>query len=1095
MVDPHTNGCPEPEVLAAYVDRGLSLSERARVDAHLASCPQCIALVAGVARTVEELSALRPDVAVTAEATPLVTRRSVAGALAAAAAVIAVLATPALVRPWLGRDSGLVSLVESVGEQRSVLGRLTGGFPHAPLGVPSAGGQDGRAAGTDRVQLTSGRIRESFGERVTPSRLHALGVSQLLAGRYDDAAQSLLAASREQPANAEYLNDVAAVHLERARLGLRPDDLPRALAAADRARRLDPSLKEAWFNRALAASALSLDADARAAWAEYLKRDSVSPWSTEARTRLTQLEKPTAAAAWTAMEGRLQVAVDASTADDAVRTHMTESRRFIDSDLIRKWSNAVIEGGDASRALDRLRFMAEAMQRISGDQLYRDTVSAIDRAEARGRTEAVALARAHKQYAEASAVYGDDQYAAALPLLREAKTALEAAETPFAIRASLDLATVEYLSGRYDEAAGLLDQTLSIARTHQYVLSEARATWIQGLSAFVQGRLSEAQTKYEDTLASFERSGDQEQISAAHTLLAGLFYYLGDDAQAWTHFTPALRGLDITRSLKLRHGLLSAAANSVRASNPEAALAIQEETVRNAREWGAAAAVSEALTLRASILADLGRGDAAQASLASAREQMAASHDEAFKSRLEITVLATESELFREKNPAAAAAAAERAIAIVEKRRDRFRMAQLQLRLAQANIAWGRVDRAQIALERGIRAFDEEQGSLVDEGRVSSRDEAWELFDAAVHLAIKSGDLNRAFAMAERARVRTLAEARQIRAPRSLREVQSSLAAREAIVALNQFDDELAVWVIRASGTEVITRPLSRRQAQQLVARHQDEIWQQTANAGAGALLFNEILRPIASQLRGASRLIVVPDSTYDQTSFAALQNPSSRHFLIEDMTLRVSPSANAFAAVVERDRDANPSGEALVIGNGADNGARAVAAIYSSSSLVVGPAATRSRFFADAADHSIIHLSAPVKRSATNLLLSRIVVADEPGLRHSGAITGSEIAARSLPRTKLIVIDEVETSKSNRGEGTLGLARAFMTAGVPAVVGTLPGADENAARDLMIGFHREIAQGVSAEQALSRVQRNAIQQNGGRVGAWTALVLYGSDR
>ena len=155
-------------------------------------------------------------------------------------------------RPWLERDAGLVSLVDSVGEQRSVLGRLTGGFPHAPLGVPSAGGQDGRAAETDRVLLTAGKIRESFGELETPSRLHALGVSQLLAGRYDDAAQSLLAASREQPANARYLSDVAAVQLERARLGLRPDDLPRALAAADRARRLDPSLNEAWFNRALA---------------------------------------------------------------------------------------------------------------------------------------------------------------------------------------------------------------------------------------------------------------------------------------------------------------------------------------------------------------------------------------------------------------------------------------------------------------------------------------------------------------------------------------------------------------------------------------------------------------------------------------------------------------------------------------------------------------------------------------------------------------------------------------------------------------------------------------------------------------------------
>ena len=227
------------------------------------------------------------------------TRRSLAGALAAAAAVIAVLATPALVRPWLERDSGLVSLVDSVGEQRSVLGRLTGGFPHAPLGVPSAGGQDGRAAGTDRVQLTAGKIRESFGERETPSQLHALGVSQLLAGRYDDAAQSLLAASREQPANAQYLSDVAAVQLERARLGLRPDDLPRALAAADRARRLDPSLKEAWFNRALAAIGVVVDRGSEERVdriSEARQRVAVGGRSANAARRIV---KPTRAAAWT----------------------------------------------------------------------------------------------------------------------------------------------------------------------------------------------------------------------------------------------------------------------------------------------------------------------------------------------------------------------------------------------------------------------------------------------------------------------------------------------------------------------------------------------------------------------------------------------------------------------------------------------------------------------------------------------------------------------------------------------------------------------------------------------------------------------------
>ncbi len=204
--------------------------------------------------------------------------------LTAAAAVFVVLAAPALLRPWLDRDTGLVSRADSVEGERSVLGRLTGGFPHAPLGVPSAGGQGGRAAEADRIVLTAGKIRESFGTRETPSRLHALGVQQLLAGRYDDAAASLLAAAREQPNNARYVSDVAAVQLERARLGLRPDDLPRALAAADRARRLDPSLREAWFNRALAATALSLNGQAKQAWTEYLARDNASPWATEART-------------------------------------------------------------------------------------------------------------------------------------------------------------------------------------------------------------------------------------------------------------------------------------------------------------------------------------------------------------------------------------------------------------------------------------------------------------------------------------------------------------------------------------------------------------------------------------------------------------------------------------------------------------------------------------------------------------------------------------------------------------------------------------------------------------------------------------------
>ena len=91
--------------------------------------------------------------------------------------------------------------------------------------------------------------------------------------------------------------------------------------------------------------------------------------------------------------------------------------------------------------------------------------------------------------------------------------------------------------------------------------------------------------------------------------------------------------------------------------------------------------------------------------------------------------------------------------------------------------------------------------------------------------------------------------------------------------------------------------------------------------------------------------------------------------------------------------------------------------------------------------------------------------------------------------------IVSIDTAGSTNSEGSRELARAFMVAGVPAVLGTLPGADEAATRPLMVGFHRLMSTGIPADEALNTLQRNVLQSNGRRLGAWSALVLYGSDR
>ena len=1089
MVDTHTHGCLEPEVLAAYVDHGLSLTERARVEEHLASCPQCTALLAGVVRTVAEIEPVLPQVVETVEASPRVSWRAVAGVLSAAAAVIAVLALPSLLRPWLERDAGLVSLAGSVGEQRSVLGRLTGGFPPAPLDVSSAGGQDDAAAGTDRVLLTAGRIRESVGETATPSRLHALGVSQLLARRYDDAAQLLLAASREQPANAQYLSDVAAVQLERARRGLRPDDLPRALAAADRARRLDPSLREAWFNRALALDALQLTDQARSAWAEYLKRDGSSPWANEARKHLEELLKPTPAAAWATIEAKLQQSIDAAAADAAVRTQTTESRNFIENDLVVAWARAVQAGESGDVELDRLRVMAEAMMRVAGDSTYTDAVTAIGgagTADAKRR-----LAQAHRNYADASAIFNQDRFREAGARLITARNDLLALGSSFSVLADVQLAAIDYVEGRYVEADKSLESVFRHAQSRNYAYAAGRATWFRGLIAYAQGRMADAQALYEDTLATFERIGDVEQSSMAHILLSGIHDVLGNSIPEWHHRQRALALLGVSSSARFRYSVLVSTALAVRDEQPEAALIMLESVIAEARHTGRDAAIVDGLAQRAATLLKVGRSTDARQVIDEAKAHLNKVSDESFRRLIALPILAVESDLLRANDPAAAASAAQQAIQTAVSRGDRARLPQLHLRLAKANIAWGRLDEAERALMAGVSAFDETRAKPAGVTGIAAFDESWQLFETAVQLAIRRGDYEQAFALAERGHVHAIDGPVGRQVP-TLADVQRTQAPDEAIIALDQFDDEVALWVIRQHGTVVVRQPMRRADAERIVARQQDEIRLETNAPTAGAALYDTVIRPLTTHLAGVTRVTFVPDSTYRDVSFSALWDRSRNRFLIEKWTLSESPTVS-LVATAARDRAAGTDSDSILVLSSDAAVAKTIADQYRNADVAVGVNATRSKVLGGT--NPVMHLSVPTHRSATYPAWSRLMLSDEPGRKYSGALLARDIANRPMPTTRLVVLDELRTQQRYRTAGTFDLATAFLAAGVPAVLGTLPGADEGEARELIVGFHRQMAAQASAAEALARIQRNALQQNGRRVGAWTALVIYGSDR
>jgi CHAT domain-containing protein len=85
------------------------------------------------------------------------------------------------------------------------------------------------------------------------------------------------------------------------------------------------------------------------------------------------------------------------------------------------------------------------------------------------------------------------------------------------------------------------------------------------------------------------------------------------------------------------------------------------------------------------------------------------------------------------------------------------------------------------------------------------------------------------------------------------------------------------------------------------------------------------------------------------------------------------------------------------------------------------------------------------------------------------------------------------------KGEGVMGLTRAFMYAGTPAVAVTLWSVESLSARDLDIGFFRQLNAGLPPAQALQAIK---VQMLHGEVGDryqhpyyWAPFVVFGDGR
>jgi CHAT domain-containing protein/tetratricopeptide (TPR) repeat protein len=272
--------------------------------------------------------------------------------------------------------------------------------------------------------------------------------------------------------------------------------------------------------------------------------------------------------------------------------------------------------------------------------------------------------------------------------------------------------------------------------------------------------------------------------------------------------------------------------------------------------------------------------------------------------------------------------------------------------------------------------------------------------------------------------------------------------------------------------------------------------------------LYDLLVKPAAAQLRGKTRLLIVPDGALWELPFQALQTPRDR-YLIDDHIICYAPSLTVLREMINsrRVRETHSLGaptllamgdpalgsrpgapvSAALTGEGLDplpeakRQVQTLARLYGRdhSKVYVGPNASEEQFKASAKDYDILHLATHGILNDRNPMYSHLLLAQTSGdTEDDGLLEARELMEMEL-RANLVVLSACETARGrvSKGEGMIGLTWALFVAGAPTTVVSQWKVKSDSTARLMIEFHRQLKSkpmGSATENSAARALRSA---------------------
>jgi tetratricopeptide (TPR) repeat protein len=226
------------------------------------------------------------------------------------------------------------------------------------------------------------------------------------------------------------------------------------------------------------------------------------------------------------------------------------------------------------------------------------------------------------------------------------------------------------------------------------------------------------------------------------------------------------------------------------------------------------------------------------------------------------------------------------------------------------------------------------------------------------------------------------------------------------------------------------------------------------------------LLAPFLSRI-GDRPLVVVPTGRLQAIPWPVLPSCAGR-------PVTVAPSATTWHAAGQPALD-GPHRTVVVAGPGlpgAEQEAEAVAALHGTAALT-GPAATVDGVLGALTGAAVAHLATHGRVHPDHPLFSALTLADGP-------LTAYDLE-RLRPAPALVVLAGCDTGRHTvrAGDELLGLAATLLACGTRQIVASMVPVPDAATAPLMIAFHKRLAAGASAAEALAAAQ----QQTGDATG------------